>query len=135
MNVGNYGSKKKALYENKLENYMPLHNGILLETVTVEEKTDGGIYLPTEMIEQQKNTIDDSKAWKVAKVGPETTNIKVGDWVIMGGQTPFAVELSEGLYLQVFENWIVGIFREGITAEDVTSSKAIVSVPDERPSL
>lgn len=135
MNVGNYGNKKKSLYENKLEDYMPLHNGVLLETVTVEEKTDGGIYLSADMIEQQKNTIDDSKAWRVAKIGPEVTNVQVGDWVMMGGTTPFAVELEEGLHLQVFENWIVGIFRKGITEEDVKASKAIVSLPDERPKL
>ena len=112
---------------------MPLHNGVLLETQTVEEKTESGIYLPTAEVEKQKNTINDAVAWKVAKIGPEVVNLKVGDWVIMGGNTPFAVELQEGLYLQVFENWIVGLFREGITLEDVGESPAIVNMKDERP--
>lgn len=133
--MSNYQLGNKPLYKNTIENYFPLHNGLLLETVTVQEKTESGIYLPESVVEHQKNTVDDSKGWRVIKVGPEVVNIKEGDFVIFGKATPIGVDLEGELYLQIFENWVCGVFREGATTEDFKASPILVGMPEEESAI
>lgn len=130
MKYAELGLKKNGIVQ-KLEQYFPLHNGIVVELPVIVEMTEGGIHIPQSVKNKMGVSIEDDQAWKVVKIGPECVNIKVGDWIMFSRQTPIALMLDNKLYYQFFENFVVGLFRAGAKSEDFKKSPAIVANPVE----
>ncbi len=92
--------------------HRPLHDGILVKSFDVEEKTDGGIIKPSEVIEKERNTIKDNHYREVVAVGPEVKNVKIGDMVAFNRMTPFYYNFQEGQFMQYFEHQCTAIYTE-----------------------
>lgn len=119
--------------DQKLSEYWPLHNGIIVEPHKIRDETSGGIFVPDTVKEQATNTAEDDLAYKVLKVGPEAVNVQEGDFILMGQQTGYGLYLlddsgKEVECYQVFENWVLGIFRPGVTDVKLKPSPAIVEM-------
>ena len=60
-------------------------------------------------------------------------NVRPGDFVILGQQTgyPLIMKDNEGNtkeYAQIFQNWILGVYRDGAKPEDFVATDAKVEV-------
>lgn len=105
----------------QLEYYTPTGSEILFTEVR-EEKTAGGIYIPSsdfllrshsDMFEQEKIEYDGSKSklgkYEVVKVGDAVVNIQPGDTIILRtGANPETIEFDEGTYFQVVGAYVIG---------------------------
>ena len=90
----------------KLEDYRPLWRQILLKKNS-KEKTDKGIYLPSE------STL--TPTYTVIDVGEECQKVKKGDVVLIDPKAlGFMVEMifDEGEHIQVMEQNIIGRFKQ-----------------------
>lgn len=77
----------------KLENYSPTFRNVLLREVK-NEKTKGGIFIPSQVSEKEKMS---NRLYVAVKVGPDCTVVKPGD----------GVKLMMGIHLEEF-NMAVG---------------------------
>lgn len=110
MNLATLGQSK---FEAKIEEYIVLHDGLLLKETPYNEKTASGIILGT----KKENQLFLNTFYEVIKVGPEVVNIKVGDHVVLGNQCqPHFIVFNNPItkiteqYYQSFENWVLGIY-------------------------
>ena len=109
--------------DQDFEDFFPIHNGMLLRRHRVVEKTESGLYIPESVAENADNMDEGDLAYEVLKVGPEVMNYKEGDYAIFGQNSFYAVALKHDkkdkeLFYIAFENWAVGVFRQGAKAED-----------------
>lgn len=120
-------------YEQTLANYHPLHDGIVVKKHEVKDITDSGILIPEAAKKAANGLTEDDLAYEVVKVGPECVNVIPGDFVILGQQTGYPLILKDDKgnskeYGQIFQNWILGVFREGAKPEDFVATEAKVEV-------
>ena len=118
--------KKSKITENgivqKLDEYVCLHNVVLLKMVEVKDQTRSGLYLSQKTKDQINATIEDDMAKQVIKTGPECFYVKPGDFVFLGRETPYFIvleheedgEMVEELYQCVPENWCHSMIRPGV---------------------
>lgn len=132
MKFSRHGFKSNEINQ-KYDSYWPLHNGIVLERHKIRDKSKGGILIPESAQKTNENTVEDDLAYRVLKVGPEITNVKVGDFVFTSMDSQYVLYLEDGpskenLYYQIFEQWVLGVIREGAELEDFKPSPAIVEL-------
>lgn len=127
----------------KLKTYTPTSKGVLYEVVVEEEKTEGGIYLPTDertksLVIKGPDTIfasgetlfDGSKMdigdLVVVKVGKDVVEIHEGDVIVLqDGVTGKRIELDDKDYFQVLEHYVIGYDRveNTLTIDDFKTGK------------
>ncbi|MFA7170120.1 MAG: co-chaperone GroES [Candidatus Paceibacterota bacterium] len=93
-------------------NLKPLSNKIILEPVSVEEKTKSGLFIP-DTINQEK-----PEQGKVLATGPgkllkngerSKMDVKVGDTVIFSKYSPSEIKIEEKEYLVISEEDVLAI--------------------------
>jgi co-chaperonin GroES (HSP10) len=120
-------------YEQTLANYHPLHDGIVIKLHEIKDVTDSGIMIPEAAKQSARSITEDDLAYEVLKVGPECVNVRPGDFVTLGQQTGYPLILKDESgntkeYGQIFQNWILGVFREGAKPEDFQATDAKVEI-------
>lgn len=119
-------------FVQKFEDYHPMHNGLLIEPHSIADLTKSGLYVPEHVKKQAEAMVEDDLAYRVLKVGPEVVNAIPGDYVLTGPERgyPVVVDTEEGkkMFYQIFENWVLGIFRPGASPEDFKPSPAKVDL-------
>lgn len=123
-------------YEQILDNYFPLHDGILVKLPEIKDVTDSGIIVSELTKQNAKSVTEDDLGYEVVKVGPECVNVQPGDFVLMGQNRGYPVYLKEGNetkeYAQLFQNWIIGVFRTGAKEEDFVPTEGKVEVNNKK---
>tara|TARA_R100000995_G_scaffold16783_1_gene6647 strand:- start:6110 stop:6541 length:432 start_codon:yes stop_codon:yes gene_type:complete len=120
-------------YNQTLDSYHPLHDGIVVKMHEVKDVTDSGILIPEEAKKGARSITEDDLAYEVLKVGPECVNVRPGDFVILGQQTGYPLIMKDDKgntkeYAQIFQNWILGVYRDGAKPEDFVATEAKVEV-------
>lgn len=91
----------------KLNNYFATFRNVLLQEVE-QEKTEGGIYIPSSDFIKQED-----KIYLVVKTGKDCIEVKVGDQVkLMAGIRMETLTFDKQNYHQVMEQQIIGYFRD-----------------------
>ena len=97
--------------------FRPLHDRVVVERVTAEEKTSGGIIIPDSAQEKPQQG-------KIVAVGPggrdETgklipIDVKAGDLVLFGKWSGTEVKIDGKEYLIMKESDIMGVLEDGAT--------------------
>jgi chaperonin GroES len=95
--------------------FRPLHDRVVVERVTAEEKTAGGIIIPDSAQEKPQQG-------KIAAVGPGgrdengkliPMDVKAGDRVLFGKWSGTEVKIDGHEYLIMKESDIMGVLDEG----------------------
>src|ERR1700754_370204 len=95
--------------------FRPLHDRVVVERVTAEEKTSGGIIIPDSAQEKPQQG-------KIVAVGPggrdETgklipIDVKAGDLVLFGKWSGTEVKIDGKEYLIMKESDIMGVLEDG----------------------
>ncbi len=120
-------------YNQTLKSYNPLHDGIVVKMHEVKDVTDSGILIPEAAKQGAASITEDDLAYEVLKVGPECANVRPGDFVILGQQTGYPLIMKDDkgnttMYSQVFQNWVLGVYRDGAKPEDFVATDAKVEV-------
>jgi chaperonin GroES len=82
-------------------NIKPLNNNVIIKRIKKEEVTSGGIVLPG-------GDRDEADRALVEAIGPDVTDVKVGDTVLVNWQK--APKIEGELYKVIMED-IIGIFE------------------------
>ena len=132
MKYSKLGIKNNGI-QQKFDDYNPMHNGILMKKHQVIDQTASGIIVPDEVKKKAQSMTEDDLAYEVLKVGPETVNVDVGDFVVLAMDFQYQIRLEDGpdkgdMYFQIFENNVLGVIREGAKPEDFKPSPAIVEM-------
>jgi len=99
----------------KIEDYFPTFRNVLLQEVEKEEKTKGGIYIPSSVLNEKPV---EEKLYQVIKTGKDCIEIRHNDQVrLMRGLFPEAIEFDGQKFFQVMEQQIIGYFRPAKTDE------------------
>lgn len=87
-------------------NIRPLHKKILVAENKSEQKTESGIIL------EGANSVRDSKRGTVLAIGPEVTDVKVGDVVYLDWTKASIVKVGEAQRVIIDEEFIVAILDQ-----------------------